>query len=368
MSSANGRRAGVSEPPANTYQRNVEAHTNVVLPDVTLARDQNESDSDNDIYMTMQEAREWVRQQPCEHIPDAPRMADPNGGSDQAWEGDVMEGYDFDFGLEQEDEGPQYVHATGPEPHVVHRYDPDAAQAEDQEEDDMSINFNFDQGMDVEELRRKVQELADEANRAAQADKESETAEDGVNPSQQAVLEPLRCVSANVQKSNKNIQVLLKTNSDADIICIQEIYWGHIKNITSSKNADGDEYHNTIGHKNFLCLGAKESSCMAVYINKHWAKSSPQVRENVIKHNDVLVVTLHLPTGQLTFVNAYNDSDTQAAVNTMLDNTDRFLPICFMAGDFNVRHPMWDQNEQQAGVSMRHHHINAGKDIISTLR
>lgn len=57
------------------------------------------------------------------------------------------------------------------------------AQAVDQEEDDMSIDFNFDQGMDIEELRRKAQELADEVNRAAQADNKSETAEDKANPS-----------------------------------------------------------------------------------------------------------------------------------------------------------------------------------------
>lgn len=120
MSSANRQWAGVSEPPANNEQRDVEAHTNIVLPDVTIAHERNESDSDDDMYMTTQEAHEWARQQPLEHIPDASRMADPNGGSDQAWEGDVMEGYNFDFGLEQEDEGPWYVHAEGPELHVVH--------------------------------------------------------------------------------------------------------------------------------------------------------------------------------------------------------------------------------------------------------
>lgn len=88
--------------------------------------------------------------------------------------------------------------------------------------------------------------------------------------------------------------MLLETNKDADIICVQEIFWGHIKNVASSKKDDGDAYYNTVGHKDFMCLGARKDSRVAVYINRRWAKASPQVRENVIKHDDVLVITMPL--------------------------------------------------------------------------
>lgn len=130
----------------------------------------------------------------------------------------------------------------------------------------------------------------------------------------------LRCVSVNVQKSNENTHMLLETNKDTDIICVQEIFWRHIKNVVSSKKDDGDAYYNTVGHKDFMCLGAKKESRVAVYINKRWAKASPQIRENIIKHNDIMVVIMHLLIGQFMFINVYNDSNTRTAVNAMLDD------------------------------------------------
>ncbi|GJE98412.1 hypothetical protein PsYK624_146420 [Phanerochaete sordida] len=49
-----------------------------------------------------------------------------------------------------------------------------------------------------------------------------------------------------------------------------------------------------------------------------------------------------LPTGDLNFLNVYNDSTTHSAVTHLVDVVDRLPQLSFMAGDFNLRHPMWN--------------------------
>lgn len=75
----------------------------------------------------------------------------------------------------------------------------------------------------------------------------------------------MKCISANVQKSAENTHQLLERYRDHDVICVQEIFWGHIKNVPSSKNKQGDVYENTTAHQNFVCFGA---SRMATYVNR----------------------------------------------------------------------------------------------------
>ena len=56
------------------------------------------------------------------------------------------------------------------------------------------------------------------------------------------VIEKLSVVSCNVQKSAKNMTVLLSENQNADLIHVQEPYWGFIKNVVTSVDANGVPY------------------------------------------------------------------------------------------------------------------------------
>ncbi len=58
----------------------------------------------------------------------------------------------------------------------------------------------------------------------------------------------LNFVSANVQKSAMNTSILLEAHSEADVIFAQEIYWGHIKSVASTKVKEGDSYQNAVSH------------------------------------------------------------------------------------------------------------------------
>lgn len=149
-------------------------------------------------------------------------------------------------------------------------------------------------------------------------------------------IQPLVCISCNVQKSAQNTVTLLETNLDVDIICVQEIFHGVIKRVVSPSNPEGEEYVDTIAHRNFICIGARAESRVAIYLNKRWATASPSVHHTILHHPDIVCVTMHLSTGDFTFLNMYNDSRTHSAVQYLLDHSDRLPPIAFMAGDFNL--------------------------------
>ncbi|GJE94756.1 hypothetical protein PsYK624_109280 [Phanerochaete sordida] len=56
----------------------------------------------------------------------------------------------------------------------------------------------------------------------------------------------------------------------------------------------------------------------------------------------------------LSFLNVYNDSHTFAAVSYLADRVEVLPPVAFMAGDFNLRDPMWDAGQRRDTAEHRH--------------
>ncbi|KAI0946572.1 hypothetical protein AcW1_010002 [Taiwanofungus camphoratus] len=172
----------------------------------------------------------------------------------------------------------------------------------------------------------------------------------------------LTCISANVQKSAENMSILLERHRDADIICVQEIFWGRIKDVASVKSRDGEAYENTSAHASFKCLGASKDSRVAVYVNKRWASASPQVVTHSVSHKDCLLVALKLLSGDFNVLNVYNDSTTFDAVQYLETRVHALPPIACMCGDFNLRHPLWDA--RAAGSRVRPPHYADSNRLI----
>lgn len=164
-------------------------------------------------------------------------------------------------------------------------------------------------------------------------------------PDEPATRRSLRCVSCNVQKSRSNTTILLERHRNADIVCVQEIFWGFIKLVPSPESPDGIEYFNTVSHPNFICIGASATSRVATYIHRRWAKASPQLIRGTLAHDDINCVSLQFDAGKFTFLNVYNDSRKHDAVPFLLDRFAHLPAVAFMAGDFNLRHQMWDNRE-----------------------
>ncbi|KAI0949190.1 hypothetical protein AcW1_008877 [Taiwanofungus camphoratus] len=172
----------------------------------------------------------------------------------------------------------------------------------------------------------------------------------------------LTCISANVQKSAENMSILLERHRDADIICVQEIFWGRIKDVASAKSRDGEAYENTSAHASFKCLGASKDSRVAVYVNKRWASASPQVVTHSVSHKDCLLVALKLLSGDFNVLNVYNDSNTFDAVRYLETRVHALPPIACMCRDLNLRHPLWDT--RAAGSRVRPPHYADSNRLI----
>lgn len=167
--------------------------------------------------------------------------------------------------------------------------------------------------------------------------------------------ERVQCRSANVQKSRENQGLFLESNRDADILFVQEPFWGYVKMVASTTHKEGEEYIHTVAHRNFICLGYTDKTRVLTYIHKRWQGASPQVRLASIKHDDVLCVTMRMEQGrELSLLNVYNDSRTFEAVTHLLDRAEALPHISIMAGDFNLRDPMWDARQRTPGVEQRH--------------
>ena len=166
----------------------------------------------------------------------------------------------------------------------------------------------------------------------------------------------LRCVSANMRKTSENHSLLLEQNRDADIIFVQEPFKGLIKIVASTTLPDGERYYHISAHRNFMCLGYTKDTRVLFYVNNRWRSASPQLRSSIIKHNDVVCITMRIPGKQedVSFINVYNDSKTFAAVTYLLDQVELLPKIAVMAGDFNLRDPLWDVVERLPGVASRH--------------
>lgn len=174
----------------------------------------------------------------------------------------------------------------------------------------------------------------------------------------------LRCVSSNVQKSRANTHLLLESYADADIICVQEIFWGVLRQIPSARDREGTPYLNTAAHANFICVGASARSRVATYVHKRWAHASPSAHAGVLAHDDALVTTLHFASGDFTVVNIYNDSRTHSAVSFLLERYVHLPAVAILAGDFNLRHPMWDARETDRNGHLRRLQRRACDDAI----
>lgn len=179
----------------------------------------------------------------------------------------------------------------------------------------------------------------------------------------------LLIVSANVQKSRENTTVLLDRHRDADIICVQEPCWTYVKHIASSTSKDGDPTFHTVHHKNFITLGASEKSRVVTYVHRErWESASPRVRLACLNHRDAICVTLSTAEREFSFLNIYNDPREFSALTELINRANDLPPLAFVAGDFNIRHPMWDPVERKLDVPGRRHllrHVTQGRDLIT---
>lgn len=209
-------------------------------------------------------------------------------------------------------------------------------------------DFPEDQNRENPDQRGPTEEAEDEATSRGRGEGQAE------DTGQPTLGGTLKCVSANVQKSASNLGLLLERNRDKDVIFVQEPYRGFIKVVASTTNPEGDQYFHTSAHRNFICLGYSDHTRVLTYVNKKWSHASPRTNTKAVNHKDAMCVSLRVGGEEITFLNVYNDSKQFDAVTYLLSQSERIPKVCCMAGDFNLRDPLWDARERVPGTQSRH--------------
>ena len=161
------------------------------------------------------------------------------------------------------------------------------------------------------------------------------------------------------------MSVLIEENKTTDIIMIQEPYWGFIKHVVSSVDANGVPYGSmgfnpgvaswvsperipykqTVAHRNFVCLGAHKDMRSVIFVHKWLLPFKLRIRSDIIKHNDMTLIESKTEAGYIWILNIYNDSDIHAALGYLQGSKEQLQQaahkIHVIAGDFNVHHPVW---------------------------
>ena len=127
----------------------------------------------------------------------------------------------------------------------------------------------------------------------------------------------------------------------AELIFIQEPYFGFIRRVASSTNADGEEVEGTQIHPSWSLLKRGGPTRVAVYVSKRLSYLMPKLRTDLVNHQDILLISLGEGDDLRYFMNVYNDGACLAL--DYIESRIHALPeINITMGDFNLHSQVWD--------------------------
>ena len=81
------------------------------------------------------------------------------------------------------------------------------------------------------------------------------------------------------------------------------------------------------------------------YVN-WWLKSlRPAFKTNVVRHCDIMLLSLQTPFGEWNMLNIYSDPEDSSAIRYLADRVADLRDIGCMVGDFNCWSFLWDDSE-----------------------
>ncbi|KAI0026359.1 hypothetical protein K488DRAFT_92765 [Vararia minispora EC-137] len=152
----------------------------------------------------------------------------------------------------------------------------------------------------------------------------------------------LASFNANHTAAN-TVAALEQCANDTDLLFIQEPAYSVLKHTPSSTNPHGDEFFGTQSTPEWILLEVtkRREARVCVYLHKRWAGANLRTRHDLVDHPHILCLALTFDGRDRLFVNVYNHPQSHAALDVLSGPT--YLPDCVaIAGDFNIRHNMWD--------------------------
>jgi len=155
------------------------------------------------------------------------------------------------------------------------------------------------------------------------------------------IFNNLKIFSQNVQKNSLIVNTILETQSDFDIIFIQEPLWFIIHTVLSISNCKEEALVETPHHPNWLTFARLPSSQanslrVLAYINIWLSTFRFSLYKDLINHKDILFISFFNNNICSYIMNIYSDSSHSAL--KYLKNTEvNINNLLIMTGDFNIR-------------------------------
>ena len=155
------------------------------------------------------------------------------------------------------------------------------------------------------------------------------------------ILQNLRIFLQNVRKNSLIINTILKTQSQFDIIPIQEPPWSEIHKIPSSSSSKGKALIGTAHHSNWLLFtripaDRSYSPKVIAYINIRFSPLRFSLHSDIINHRDILLISFLNNHICYYIMNVYSDS-SHTALKYLKDTEVNINNVLVMTRDFNIR-------------------------------
>ena len=131
------------------------------------------------------------------------------------------------------------------------------------------------------------------------------------------IMKNLRIFLQNIWKNSLIVNTILETQSQFDIIFIQEPPWSKICRIPSFLDCEGEALMGTIHHPNWLSFArilSEELDYLKVitYINIHLSSLRFLLRKDIINHRDIILISFIDNHVCYYIMNVYSDSSHSA--------------------------------------------------------
>ena len=155
------------------------------------------------------------------------------------------------------------------------------------------------------------------------------------------IVRNLRVFLQNVWKNSLIVNVLLETQTQFDIIFIQESLWSKIYKIPSALSSEGEGLIETSHYPNWLLFARNptnrlDSPRVIAYINICLSSLQFSFHSDIINHRDVLLISFFNNSVYYYIMNVYSDL-SYMALKYLKDIEVNIDNILVVTGYFNIR-------------------------------
>ena len=160
------------------------------------------------------------------------------------------------------------------------------------------------------------------------------------------ILNNIKVFSQNIRKNLLIINTILKTQSQFDIIFIQEPPWSTICTIPSASNCEGEILVRITYHLDWLFFARTSSNQsdtprVLVYINICLSSLRFSLQNDIINYKDILLISF-INNHVCSFImNVYSDF-SHSVLKYLKDTEVNINNLLIITGNFNIRNSLWD--------------------------